>query len=157
MADDAGASGEAAGSSPAKEIVLSTPFQRKKDVFDAEDFQPAKFINQIYPDGARGRADRGARAHDALARARARPSPAAPHGRRRAPRPAEASLGDLDKFMDMLRKQAGSSCVCLATCGRVGVPPHGLRRGLLTPWRQSPMAEPVELRVHTWGACGWCG
>ncbi|KAI8462913.1 MAG: subunit of GARP complex [Monoraphidium minutum] len=50
--------------------VIDKDKGRKKDVFDAEDFQPAKFINQIYPD--------------------------------------EASLGDLDKFVDMLRKQIKS-------------------------------------------------
>jgi hypothetical protein len=51
---DAGPSG--AGSSAQqgkKDIILNTPFQRKKDVFDADDFQPIKFINQIYPDGGR--------------------------------------------------------------------------------------------------------
>lgn len=33
-------------------ITLKSPFQRKTDVFDAEDFDPTKFVNQIYPDGA---------------------------------------------------------------------------------------------------------
>jgi hypothetical protein len=46
------ADGEEGGSgAPVSGLVLKSPFQRKKDVFDAEDFQPVKFINQIYPDG----------------------------------------------------------------------------------------------------------
>eukprot|EP00879_Flechtneria_rotunda_P008030 GHRR01008412.1.p1 GENE.GHRR01008412.1~~GHRR01008412.1.p1 ORF type:complete len:961 (+),score=374.37 GHRR01008412.1:225-3107(+) len=48
-------------------VTLKSPFQRKTDVFDSEEFDPVKFVNQIYPD--------------------------------------ESSLGDLDKFIDMLRKQ----------------------------------------------------
>eukprot|EP00775_Hariotina_reticulata_P007996 gene7996-8194_t len=52
---------------PGSNVTLKSPFVRKTDVFDSEDFDPTKFVNQIYPD--------------------------------------EASLGDLDKFIDMLRKQ----------------------------------------------------
>lgn len=51
MEGDAGPSG-ASSPQPAKNIIIKSPFQRKQDVFDAEDFQPPKFINQIYPDGA---------------------------------------------------------------------------------------------------------
>lgn len=54
------AAGEAAGASQLQPlpqasapIQLKSPFQRKQDVFDAPDFDPVKFINQIYPDGAR--------------------------------------------------------------------------------------------------------
>jgi hypothetical protein len=50
MAGDAGPSG--AGTPADKPIVLKSPFQRKPDVFDNEDFQPVKLLNQIYPDGA---------------------------------------------------------------------------------------------------------
>jgi hypothetical protein len=32
-------------------VTLKSPFQRKTDVFDSEDFDPVKFVNQIYPDG----------------------------------------------------------------------------------------------------------
>lgn len=32
-------------------IILKSPLDRKQDVFDSEDFDPTKFINQIYPDG----------------------------------------------------------------------------------------------------------
>jgi hypothetical protein len=141
MAEEAGGSG-----APGDGLILKSPFQRKKDVFDAEDFQAVRFINQIYPDGGRRHRPRGAggwharcalaprpcaaphptrRRAAAPARARARavppPRPAARRrrpcsaARRSPPRrtpcfvpPAEASLGDLDKFMDVLRKQVRS-------------------------------------------------
>ena len=32
-------------------LTLSLPSERKPDVFDSEDFDAVKFINQIYPDG----------------------------------------------------------------------------------------------------------
>ncbi len=32
-------------------ITLTLPSERKKDIFDSEDFDAIKFINQIYPDG----------------------------------------------------------------------------------------------------------
>lgn len=32
-------------------VLLRSPFERKKDVFDAEDFEAVKLINQLYPDG----------------------------------------------------------------------------------------------------------
>jgi hypothetical protein len=35
-------------------MVLRSPFQRKQDVFDSEDFSAVKLINQLYPDGADG-------------------------------------------------------------------------------------------------------
>ena len=39
------------GSGPsATRVVIKPP--RKTDVFDAEDFDAVKFMNQIYPDGA---------------------------------------------------------------------------------------------------------
>jgi hypothetical protein len=31
---------------------IRAPGVRKQDVFDAEDFEATKFVNQIYPDGA---------------------------------------------------------------------------------------------------------
>ncbi len=34
-----------------RNITIKSPFERKTDVFDSEDFEPIKFINQIYPDG----------------------------------------------------------------------------------------------------------
>lgn len=37
-----------------KSITLKSPFQKKTDVFDSEDFDPVKFVNQIYPDGMYG-------------------------------------------------------------------------------------------------------
>ena len=43
---------QAGGAAPSP-VTLRSPYQRKADVFDSEDFEPAKFINQIYPDGAR--------------------------------------------------------------------------------------------------------
>lgn len=58
------AAAEAAGSScaPAQQqqqqqqtLVIRSPLDRKQDVFDAADFDPTKFINQIYPDGRLGR------------------------------------------------------------------------------------------------------
>ncbi|MEW5319492.1 MAG: hypothetical protein WDW38_010640 [Sanguina aurantia] len=56
-----------AGSDSRQFTHLRLPSERTPDVFDQEDFQATKFINQIYPD--------------------------------------ESSLGDLDKFMGVLRKQ----------------------------------------------------
>jgi hypothetical protein len=50
MADDA-ASTQAA---PDAVVQLKSPYQRRQDVFDAPDFDPVKFINQIYPDGGLG-------------------------------------------------------------------------------------------------------
>jgi hypothetical protein len=32
-------------------INIKSPLERKQDVFDTEDFDANKFINQIYPDG----------------------------------------------------------------------------------------------------------
>lgn len=32
--------------------IIKSPLDRKQDIFDAADFEPTKFINQIYPDGA---------------------------------------------------------------------------------------------------------
>lgn len=52
-------------------VIIKSPLERKQDVFDSEDFEPTKFINQIYPD--------------------------------------EASLGDLDRFIEMLKKQIKTS------------------------------------------------
>lgn len=34
-----------------RQITLTLPSERRADVFDAEDFDAIKFINQIYPDG----------------------------------------------------------------------------------------------------------
>jgi hypothetical protein len=34
-----------------RNVTLKGPFTRKTDVFDSDDFEPIKFINQIYPDG----------------------------------------------------------------------------------------------------------
>lgn len=45
------AAGAAAGPQLGRSITLKSPFQRKTDVFDSEDFDPVKFVNQIYPDG----------------------------------------------------------------------------------------------------------
>jgi hypothetical protein len=36
---------------PGCNVTLKSPFVRKTDVFDSEDFDPTKFVNQIYPDG----------------------------------------------------------------------------------------------------------
>lgn len=36
---------------PGSNVTLKSPFVRKTDVFDSEDFDPTKFVNQIYPDG----------------------------------------------------------------------------------------------------------
>lgn len=41
----------AQGTNQPGSINLKSPFQRKTDVFDSEDFDPTKFVNQIYPDG----------------------------------------------------------------------------------------------------------
>jgi hypothetical protein len=46
---EAGSTGQPAAQQQA--IILKTPLERKQDVFDSEDFEPTKFINQIYPDG----------------------------------------------------------------------------------------------------------
>jgi hypothetical protein len=32
-------------------IIIKSPLERQPDVFDTPDFDPTKFINQIYPDG----------------------------------------------------------------------------------------------------------
>lgn len=39
------------GAAEHRSITLKSPYQRKQDVFDSDDFEPIKFINQIYPDG----------------------------------------------------------------------------------------------------------
>lgn len=38
--------------SGAEEVKITSPFTKKKELFDAEDFDAVKLINQIYPDGA---------------------------------------------------------------------------------------------------------
>jgi hypothetical protein len=50
---ESGSAVQAAVTQPgsAATVTLKSPFQRKTDVFDSEDFDPVKFVNQIYPDG----------------------------------------------------------------------------------------------------------
>jgi hypothetical protein len=48
-----------AAASLAKTISIKSPLNRKTDVFDTEDFDAVKFINQIYPDGGRASAAAG--------------------------------------------------------------------------------------------------
>ena len=118
--------------------AVTEPNRRRTDIFDGDEFDPIKFINQIYPDGAligpgqtrpsltwpqraRRSTMQGAPVHScqyrpawgvngAGARARARgcrPMQSSAHPLR--PLSAEASLGDLDRFMDVLRKQVGAT------------------------------------------------
>ena len=47
-------SGEGEARAPQQEVVLRSPFERKRDVFDAEDFDAVKLINKLYPDGEAG-------------------------------------------------------------------------------------------------------
>lgn len=51
---EAGSSVHAAASQ--QHVTIKSPLERKQDVFDSEDFEPTKFINQIYPDGKHGMA-----------------------------------------------------------------------------------------------------
>ena len=179
---------KASGSLGTKQVVLKSPFGRKQDVFDSEDFNPVKLINQLYPDGAvyaggvaiglqRRRGDARPAGLRSTAHSRARElagrtqslespplvvpdetamaEPCQPYVRRQPaaaaravacshlphacrctlPMRAEASLGDLDKFMDVLRKQVGLVAVSYAKGGqwacRAGAAPtarcHALR------------------------------
>lgn len=51
----AGSSSAPAQQQQQQTLVIRSPLDRKQDVFDAADFDPTKFINQIYPDGRLGR------------------------------------------------------------------------------------------------------
>ncbi len=43
--------GSSSGAGQQMVINIKSPLERKQDVFDSEDFDANKFINQIYPDG----------------------------------------------------------------------------------------------------------
>lgn len=98
-----------------RQITLTLPSERRADVFDAEDFDAIKFINQIYPDGVLDASWLHAcsiwvAGHDVRGKALSQKVCVAwtnPAAMLFAPC-AEASLSDVDRFAAVLRKQVGS-------------------------------------------------
>lgn len=89
-------------------IIIKTPPERKLDVFDSEDFDATRFINQIYPDGEQ-RSRWGPHLTQRHSPAFTTPPPSS-QTQHNTSSPsssqiAEASLGDLDRFIEMLKKQ----------------------------------------------------
>jgi vacuolar protein sorting-associated protein 53 len=143
MAARTGGAGGAAEEEEATPTIITSARARKPDVFDSEGFQAVPFINQIYPDGAlrpalgrlglvsapitRRAPDADAdHDHDGVALSLSSLSqssfPTTPCNKHQ----TEASMGDLDKFMRLLRRQIRAVDREIVSCVRAQSAPTAL-------------------------------